>query len=243
MLYSFKTGGYSMKFIRRLIVLVIGIQCCAQVAVAQNEEYLMELGGALGGSFYMGDANSSKLYKNTGLAGGVIARYILNPRMAIKGNLIAGKISGNTENFENVYPGSANVKFARTVFDLGAQFEYNFLGYSSEEDFRGNKRFTPYILGGLGITFAPASGTSVFTPNIPIGVGVKYKVASRINLGCEFTMRFTLSDKLDVTRKDGLQLNDPYQIKGKGFKNKDSYSFTVFYITYDMFPRCKGCNY
>ena len=35
----------------------------------------------------MGDANSSTLFKNTGIAGGFIARYLLNPHMAIKGNL------------------------------------------------------------------------------------------------------------------------------------------------------------
>ena len=38
--------------------------CCA---IAQ-EEYTWELGGAIGGSFYMGDANSSTLFKNTGIA-------------------------------------------------------------------------------------------------------------------------------------------------------------------------------
>ena len=52
--------------------------CCA---IAQ-EEYTWELGGAIGGSFYMGDANSSTLFKNTGIAGGFIARYLLNPHMA-----------------------------------------------------------------------------------------------------------------------------------------------------------------
>ena len=36
--------------------------CCA---IAQ-EEYTWELGGAIGGSFYMGDANSSTLFKNSG---------------------------------------------------------------------------------------------------------------------------------------------------------------------------------
>ena len=67
--------------------------CCA---IAQ-EEYTWELGGAIGGSFYMGDANSSTPFKNTGIAGGFIARYLLNPHMAIKGNLTAGRISGERE--------------------------------------------------------------------------------------------------------------------------------------------------
>ena len=94
----------------------------------------------------------------------------------------------------------------------------------------------------MGFTFAPAPAEGVFTVNFPIGGGVKYKIAHRINIGCEFTMRFSLSDKLDVTNKEGLQLNDPYRIKSQGWKNKDSYSYTVFFVTYDLFSRCKECN-
>ena len=94
----------------------------------------------------------------------------------------------------------------------------------------------------MGFTFAPAPAEGVFTVNFPIGVGVKYKIAHRINIGCEFTMRFSLSDKLDVTNKEGLQLNDPYRIKSQGWKNKDSYSYTVFFVTYDLCSRCKECN-
>ena len=37
-------------------------------------------------------------------------------------------------------------------------------------------------------------------------------------------------------------MNDPYRIKSQGWKNKDSYSYTVFFVTYDLFSRCKECN-
>ena len=55
----------------------------------------MELGGGLGGAFYIGDANS-KPFANLGPMGSIVARYIFNPRMAIKGNLAVGHISGDT---------------------------------------------------------------------------------------------------------------------------------------------------
>ena len=212
-------------------------------AMAQEDEYRIELGGALGGSFYMGDANYTTPFKDLGIAGGVIARYILNPRMAIKGNLIAGRIAGDTKDFKNIYPFDGVASFKRTIFDLGAQFEYNFIPYGTGYGYRGGRRFTPYLLGGVGFTYAPPPAEGVFTLNFPIGIGVKYKLNKRLNVGCEFTMRFSLSDKLDVTNKEGLQLNDPYQIKGQGFKNKDSYSFALLFITYDLFPKCKEFNY
>ena len=153
--------------------------CCAMA----QEEYTWEMGGVIGGSFYMGDANSSTPFKDTGIAGGFIARYLLNPHMAIKGNLTAGRISGDTRDFKNVYPNGEYATFKRTIIDLGAQFEYNFLGYGIGNTYRGDRRFTPYILGGLGFTFAPKPVKTVFTMNIPIGVGIKFKATPRINIG------------------------------------------------------------
>jgi len=231
-----------MTFINKTLIILLLLTLPQYLLAQQELEYKMELGGMLGGSFYMGDANYTTPFKNIGFCGGVIGRYILNPRMAIKGDFAIGRISGNTESQKNVFPENQNTSFSRTLFDLGAQFEYNFFGYGNGKGYRGYKRFTPYILGGFGFTFAPAPADVVFTVNIPIGGGVKYKLAERWNIGCEFTMRFSLSDKLDVTNKEGLQLNDPYGIKGGAFKNKDSYSFTAIFITYDLFPKYNKCN-
>jgi hypothetical protein len=93
----------------------------------------------------------------------------------------------------------------------------------------------------LGLTYA-AGPSAVVTANIPVGVGVKYKIGQRLNAGCELTMRFSMSDRLDVNSKSGLQLNDPYGIKSKGLKNRDSYALVQFYLTYDLFAKCRECN-
>lgn len=230
--------------IKRILIVCIAAFGATMNLCAQDEDVFKgELGGALGGSFYMGDANYTTPFKDLRFMGGAIGRYILNPRMAVKGNLLVAQIAGDTRDFNNKYPGLEDASFKRTLIDLGAQFEYNFFAYGTGHGFRGGSRFTPYILGGMGFTYAIPPEKGVFTVNFPIGIGVKYKLKRRLNIGCEFTMRFSMSDKLDVTRKDGLQLNDPYQIKGVGLKNKDSYSFTMIYLTYDLFPKCKECNY
>ena len=51
-----------------------------------------------------------------------------------------------------------------------------------------------------------------------------------------------MSDRLDVTDKNGLTLQNPFNIKGKGIKNKDSYSFTAIFVTYDLKPKYRKCN-
>ena len=92
------------------------------------------------------------------------------------------------------------------------------------------------------MTYAPKPANHVFALNIPMGIGVKYKLAHRLNVGAEWTIRFTTSDRLDVTNTAELQLDDPYGIESKGIKNKDSYSMLMLYISYNMFPKYRKCN-
>lgn len=213
-------------------------------------EYQMELGGGIGTSFYLGDVNSTPYAHMSGM-GGIIARRILNPRMAVKGNLAFGHISGTSDgyfiptdpNSQDIAGGiPTRVSFGRNVIDFGAQFEMNFWGYGMGSGYKENSRITPYILGGAGITVAPGGAGTVGALNLPIGVGVKYKVKPRLNIGLEWTMRFTTSDRLDVSKKDAMQLDHPYGVNSIGFKNKDCYSFTMLFVTYDMCPKYRKCN-
>lgn len=218
-------------------------------AHAQELEYQMELGGALGPSFYLGDVSSAP-FKHTSVMGGVVARRVFNPRMVLKGDLAFGHISGNSDGYyipvnaasETVDGGlPTQVSFKRNLIDLGAQFEFNFWGYGTGEGYKGNSRITPYVTAGVGFTLALGGGSTNFALNAPIGAGVKYKLKPRVNVGAEWTVRFTTTDKLDVTNTS-RQLDAPYAIQSSGFKNKDCYSFLMLFITYDMCPKYRKCN-
>ena len=65
---------------------------------AEDLEYELELGGCLGTSFYLGDVNSTPFAHLSGM-GGVVARRIFNPRMALKGNLAVAHLSGNSDGY------------------------------------------------------------------------------------------------------------------------------------------------
>lgn len=227
--------------------------CCLIFCITANAEedveYKMDMGAGLGGCFYMGDANSSP-FANMSVMGAITARRILNARMAVKTNLAFGHIHGTSEGFlpTDAYSQSTEggtptqVHFSRNVLDIGAQFELNFWGFGTGVGYKGNSRITPYILAGAGITIGMGGGAKACGGmNIPVGIGVKYKLKPRVNLGFEWTMRFSTTDKLDAT-PEGTQLHDPYGIKSGFFKNKDSYSFAMFFITYDMFPKLRKCN-
>lgn len=219
-------------------ILLLVMPC---VISAQELEYKMELGAIAGGCFYMGDANFSAPLKDAAMAGGILARYNLNPRMVVKGDFAVGKLQGSTMGSDNKFP-NGEATFNRTVMELGGQFEYNFFAYGSGAGYKDSRRLTPYVLAGAGITYAPKPVEHVFALNIPLGMGVKYKLADRVNVGAEWTMRFTTSDRLDVSSLEGTILDDPYQIASKGMKNKDSYSLLIAYISYDLFPKYRKCN-
>ena len=76
----------------------------------------------------------------------------------------------------------------------------------------------------------------MFTANVPLGVGVKYKVATRLNLGIEWAMHFSMNDNLDGVK-------DPYGIQSTGmFKNTDCYSMLQLTLTYSLMPKCRTCH-
>lgn len=227
-------------FSRPGLFLVMTFLCLCHPMVAQDDEgYMFEMGLGGGGSFYMGDANS-RLYRNTDGMFTLIARYNVNRRFSLKCGIAAAGISGSSENSNGTLPGDA-VDFSRTLYEFGIQAEWGFCGYSFTP-WEGCHRLAPYGLAGIGTVFAPKPASNVFALSFPIGMGMRYKLSERANVGIEWTMRFSSSDKLDVTSTEWTSLDDPFMIKGKGMKNKDSYSFTMLYITFDVFRRPCDCN-
>lgn len=152
-------------------------------------------------------------------------------------------------------------EFNNNLIDFAATYEYNFFPYGTGHDYRGAQRFTPFISLGIGFTYVnckdgtvdfadagsiPSGGLvgapemsgskGVFTANLPLAFGVKYKLTERLNLAAEWAFHFTLSDKLDGVK-------DPYRIKSNGmFKNTDCYSNVQISLTYSFWEKCSTCN-
>ena len=217
---------------KKLAVILLMI---TTLMAAQAQDYRFEAGGALGMSGYLGDANNANLLKKPGYVAGGLFRYIINSRMALKANLLTAKISGNSANLANAYPDAQTYEFGSQLYDLGAQFEFNFLNYGIGSKYLKLKRISPYLTLGLGATLAIGDGDA-FTMNIPMGIGVKYKLGERLNIGLEFTMRKAFSDKLDG-------LKDLNGVTSGFAKNTDWYSFTMISITYEFSKRCRTCHY
>jgi hypothetical protein len=206
-------------------------------AQAQDEpEYRMEVGAGLGLVSYEGDFNGNIL-KNAQPLGALLAKYRMNPRMALGFAISIGKLKGSSADVSTWYPEYADsvYSFSHQMMDFGLRYEYNFWPYGTGREYRGARRLVPFIALGLGLTYADAN-SAVIAGNLMLGGGVKYKIAERLNLTAEWNMHFTGSDKLD-----GVQ--DPYGIRSTGlFKNTDCYSVLRLSLTYDIWAKCKTCN-
>ncbi|MCM1006108.1 MAG: porin family protein [Prevotella sp.] len=226
--------------IKHIIVSCLGALMLAFSAgkAQAQEDYRFDIGGGVGMTGYLGDANTSNLLSHPGWDIQALLRYMVNPRFAFKTNLYVGGLSGNSADMTNVFPEEKTFKFNSTFYEVGELFEFNFFNYGMGERYRKLKRCSPYITAGLSLLAWSADGKAGFTVAIPMGLGVKYKLSRRVNLGFEFLMKKTLSDKLD-----GEAGADPYGIKHAFMKNTDWLSTMTFTISYEFSERCRACNY
>lgn len=219
--------------------LVTLLMLCATLTASaqQDDEYLMEIGGGVGMVSYQGDFNG-KITSGMQPAGAIVWRRLLNPYMGFRVTGMMGKLKGDATRVETYYPDETTraYSFDRSFTDVSVTYEYNFWPYGTGRDYRGAKRLTPFVFGGIGATYVSGGEKKVFTANVPIGLGIKYKLKECLNVGLEWSMHFSLSDELDG-------IADPYGIKSSGaFKNTDCYSGLMLTLTYSFKSKCRTCN-
>lgn len=195
-----------MRFTTVLLLLIL----CGINAISQD----LEVGLFGGGSYYIGDVNPSGHFKGTQLAYGVLARYTINDRWAVKLSGTRGTIRGDASS--TWFLPNRNLQFESPVTDISAVAEFNFLPY-----FTGSRRnfITPYVYAGIGVAFfKPSSGGvelqplgtegqqvgyegrkpySLTTLNIPFGLGMKVGITRRIGMALFWEMHKTFTDYLD----------------------------------------------
>ena len=222
----------------RQFLLAVALVLIGTTASAQDDpQYRLEIGAGVGTMAYEGDFNGSIL-KNMQPMAAIVGRYNFDPYKDLRLNIGLGKIKGSSDKVDTYYPDYAGqaYSFSHTLVDVSLVFEYNFWPYGTGRDYRGAKRLVPYVFGGLGATYVKGKEKKVFTGNVPIGIGAKYKINERLNVGIDWSIHFSLSDELDGVK-------DPYKIKSSGaFKNTDCYSMLQVSLTYSFSAKCRTCN-
>lgn len=247
----FKTKQKQMTNIRlslkRIVFSLIFIFSALTTTLAQYgalDQYRMEVGVMAGASFYIGDANPTKLFNRAEPSVGGVIRYNLNPRWVLKGSAMYGKVAGDTRDYPNKFPMNQYAYFERKFIDIGANLEFNFIDYGLPSYVHGSKWYSPYIFLGVGMTtFKDDSDNSRMEFNFPFGVGFKVKIIRKFNIGVEWSMHTLFIDDFDVKNEKSKFLDNPYGVKGiSKIKNNDKYSIAKVFFTFDLFKRqhCKN---
>jgi len=184
-----------------------------------------------GVSSYIGDINPGRVLYSPLPAGGIFYRYNLHPRHSLRGSFFIGGITGSDLDFSNDFQINRAGSFSGSTAELSAQFEFNFLPYTTQGRLWD---FTPYFSSGAGIAVVNTVSIS-YQPVIPIIFGFKANVYKNIGLEAEYGIRKTFYDNFDG-------LNDPVAEADKAWiHNNDWYSFAGISLTWKIYNKLAGC--
>jgi hypothetical protein len=187
-----------------------------------------------GVSSYIGDINPGRLMYSPQPAAGILYRYNLHPRQSIRANLFFGFVRASDSDFKNdfqqaravTYPG-----FKGQVGELAAQFEFNFLPYSTQGK---TLNYTPYFAAGAGVAFINTVGFDI-QPVLPFSLGFKINIHRNIGLEAEYGFRKTFYDNFDGL-KDLVAPSDYSWLH-----NNDWYTFAGLAFTWKIYSKLAGC--
>jgi hypothetical protein len=165
-----------------------------------------EIGLGVGVLNYSGDLTTIPNVLMSRPAINAFYRFNASPAVSLRGGLLFGKIAGKES------PSSANAvgkvrqgEFEASLSQLALAFEYNFFNYEYRAK-KGDRRITPYFTAGLSlynfehdkvVTNEPLNSRYAFQFAIPFGLGLKYRIKSRLNFNAEFIANKTFNDYLD----------------------------------------------
>lgn len=271
-----------MRKLLATLVVCLPLSLLAQNAVVQEGEF----GVGIGAAHYFGDLNTRARLNRPKPAASIFFRKNFGNYIALR---VAGTFAqlgySDVYNTHNEYMHRRNLSFNSNIWELGLQGDFNFYRFMpGDPDFR----WTPYVTLGLSVfnydPYAYLNGTKYFlrplgtegqgfdtafrrqpyssmAVAIPFGVGVKYSINERINVGFEIVHRFTNTDYLDDVsttyvdpsnfppNPDGTpsvaflladrsyETGTPIGIKGRergNSKNKDQFVTAMFYISFNL---------
>ncbi len=152
----------------------------------------VEVGLMGGGMFYIGDLTEKNTETPVHPAGGMFLRINMNDRVAFKGNVLLGNVSGSDVNSVSSTRKLRNLSFQSSISEFAAEIEINLLNNYNEK--HGRTIFVPYLFIGLNVfhfnpqayLYDSATSTNILYELQPLGTEgqglTKYPDLKRYNL-------------------------------------------------------------
>lgn len=281
-------------------ILAAGILVASFISLKANAQYEStvqegELGFSIGAAHYFGDLNTRAQLNRPKLAVGAFFRKQFGNYIGLRIAAHYAKLGySDVYNTHNEYMYRRNLSFNTNIFELGLQGDFNFFKFVPGDPYH---RFTPYVTLGVGLfNYDPyaflggqkyflrplgteGQGTNAYPDRkpystmafaFPLGVGVKFNLNEKINIGFEVANRFTTTDYLDdvsttyvgadkfpllpdgskspagLLQDRSYERGDIIGIEGRqrgNPKQKDQYVFAEFTISFNLTSyRCPTAN-
>ncbi|HNX89512.1 MAG TPA: DUF6089 family protein [Paludibacteraceae bacterium] len=190
-------------FFRRTILVLSFIVLLSFCSVWSQNEYRAEIGVQGGLNVYTGDINTVakpdyflQNMQNMQPDFGMYFRYRFNPRTALRLGYDYSTENG-AYRFSD-FAGPRTLDQQLHILDLTG--EYNFFDLENNPYKSYSKKISPYIYAGLGIILLPDAESffnKKYSPSVPFGFGVKWKITERWNLNVQWSNHFCLGDNLE----------------------------------------------
>lgn len=184
-----------------------------------------ELGVFIGGSYYIGDLNPYQHFTYSKPAGGLIFRYNVHSRLALRFNALYGNVGADDKNSKRELYKNRNLNFKSSIFEFAGGIEFNYFPFQV-----GHPRYkgTAYLLAQIGFfqmnpkatvdgkdellrpLGTEGQGSSLSNRNrysltqlcMPLGLGTRLTLWKFGTLNLEFGIRKTFTDYLDDVHAD-----------------------------------------
>ncbi|MBU0764726.1 MAG: hypothetical protein KJ607_07825 [Bacteroidetes bacterium] len=210
------------RIVSPILLIIIALSVYAQ---KRNK---IDIGPFAGASYYLGDLNLSRHFYPPLPALGVIVKWPVNSRYAIRGNVTYGLLSAADADFNNPYQITRGYSMSTSVTELSTLVEFNYLPYIEGSDV---EYYSPYLTAGITWFYSPKMSIPV-QPAFPFGIGFKYNINPKLNVSLEWTFRRTFSDDLDGL--SGMKIENLRTRQTAYFYNKDWYSYAGLSVTYKI---------
>jgi len=196
------------------LVLLITFICITITSKAQ----INEVGFFVGGSNYIGDIGPEYYINPNNFMGGVIYKWNMNPRVALRGTFTYAKISSNDNDATNIARYNRGIGFNNSIKELAVGLEFNYFEYNLD-DYR--RTYTPYLLFEIAAfnynvetsetDSQPYQYSSKTSFAIPFGIGYKTKLFGDFAMALEIRARYTFEDDLDYNnnKRNSLTFGNP----------------------------------
>ncbi len=208
-----------------------------------------EIGGMLGGVNYIGDIGRTSYISPNTLGFGGIFKWNRSPRHAFRASILIADIKGDDADSNESRRQQRGYSFKNSIQEVSLGIEYTFWEFNM---YSGQPVSTPYLYTGLtyfGYNALYKNGQGVIVDYdkagavaIPMVVGFKTTVGTKMVLGMEIGARYTFTDDLDGSNPiNGLA--DEESLKFGNVNSDDWYVFTGVTLTFTFGRRPCYCNF